>query len=90
LPGIGALWNGKAFLDNWTKDRWHRGSYSYWGIGNCTTFVGIEPVRQGNVHFCGEQCSLAFGGFMNGAVETGETVAHEIVQDVKGASLHAV
>jgi monoamine oxidase len=90
LPGVGALWNGKAFLDNWTKDRWHRGSYSYWGIGNCTTFVGIEPVRQGNVHFCGEQCSLEFGGFMNGAVETGETVAHEIVQDAKGASLHAV
>ncbi len=88
-PGISKLWNGKAFLDNWTKDRWHRGSYSYWGVGNCTTFVGIEPVRQGNVHFCGEQCSLAFGGFMNGAVETGESVAREITADVKG-NAHAV
>ena len=86
LPGVGALWNGKAFLDNWTRDRWHRGSYSYWGVGNCTSFVGIEPVRQGNVHFCGEQCSLEFGGFMEGAVRTGESAAAEIVQDVKGAA----
>ena len=89
LPGIGALWNGKAFLDNWTRDRWHRGSYSYWGLGNCTTFVGIEPVRQGNVHFCGEHCSLDFGGFMEGAARTGEAAAAEVVHDVKGAA-HAV
>ena len=83
-PGIGKLWNGKAFLDNWSKDRWHRGSYSYWGLGNCTTFTGIEPVRQGNVHFCGEHTSLDFQGFMNGAVVTGEAVAYEIVRQVKG------
>ncbi|MBV8081829.1 MAG: FAD-dependent oxidoreductase, partial [Candidatus Eremiobacteraeota bacterium] len=88
-PGIGALFNGKAFFGNWPKDRWHRGSYSYWGLGDCTSFVGIEPVRQGNVHFCGEHCSLEFGGFMNGAVETGESAAHEIVADVKGAAAAA-
>ncbi|MBV8170559.1 MAG: FAD-dependent oxidoreductase [Candidatus Eremiobacteraeota bacterium] len=89
-PGIGAQWNGKAFLDNWPKDRWHRGSYSYWGVGNCTSFVGIEPVRQGNVHFCGEQCSLEFGGFMEGAVETGEAAAREVVRDLKGAAAAAL
>jgi len=85
LPGIGKLWNGKAFLDNWTRDRWHRGSYSYWGIGNCTSFVGIEPVRQGNVHFCGEHCSLDFGGFMEGAARTGEAAALEVIHSVSGA-----
>lgn len=85
LPGVGALWNGKAFLDNWTRDRWHRGSYSYWGIGNCTTFVGIEPVRQGNVHFCGEHCSLEFGGFMEGAVRTGQAAASEVIHATSGA-----
>jgi monoamine oxidase len=89
LHGVGPLWNGKAFLANWTRDRWHRGSYSYWGVGNFTTFVGIEPVRQGNVHFCGEHCSLDFGGFMEGAASTGEAAAGEIVHDIKGAS-HAL
>ncbi len=80
-PGVGAQWNGKAFVDNWTKDRWHRGSYSYWGLGNCTSFVGIEQVPQGNVHFCGEHTSRDFQGFMNGAVETGEQAAREIIHD---------
>jgi monoamine oxidase len=90
LPGITKLWNGKAFLDNWTRDRWHRGSYSYWGLGNSTTFVGIEPVRQGNVHFCGEHCSLDFGGFMEGAARTGEAAAAEVIHAIGGAKAAAV
>ena len=90
LPGVRAQWNGKAFIDNWTKDHWHRGSYSYWGLGNCTAFVGIEPVRQGNVHFCGEHTSLQFGGFMNGAVETAEAAAAEVIQATAGAKAATV
>ena len=90
LPGLSARWNGKAFLDNWTKDRWHRGSYSYWGVGDCTSFVGIEPVRQGNVHFCGEHASLKFGGFMNGAVETAEAAAAEVIRATAGAKAAAI
>ncbi|MBC5824393.1 MAG: FAD-dependent oxidoreductase [Candidatus Eremiobacteraeota bacterium] len=79
-PGIKATWNGKAYLDNWAGDRWHHGSYSYWKVGQCTKFVGIEKVRQGNVHFCGEHTSVIFGGFMNGAVVTGEEAAQEILR----------
>ncbi|MDQ2817587.1 MAG: NAD(P)/FAD-dependent oxidoreductase [Candidatus Eremiobacteraeota bacterium] len=77
-PGTANAWNGKAYLDNWSADRWHHGSYSYWKVGQCTKFVGMEKVRQGNVHFCGEHTSLEFGGFMNGAVASGEEAAGEI------------
>ena len=81
-PGVTQSWNGKAYMDFWTGDRWHHGSYSYLGVGQFTQFAGIEGTRQGNVHFCGEHTSIEFGGFMNGAVDTGERVAKEILADL--------
>ncbi len=81
-PGATKGYNRKSYMDYWTGDPWHQGSYSYARVGQYTSFVGIEPVRQGNVHFCGEHCSIAFGGFMNGAVETGEHVASVIAKEL--------
>ncbi|MDQ6780251.1 MAG: FAD-dependent oxidoreductase, partial [Candidatus Eremiobacteraeota bacterium] len=81
-PGITRGWNGKAYLDFWTADPWHRGSYSYTGVGQFTSFVGIEPEREGNVHFCGEHTSIEFAGFMNGAVDSGEKAAAQILADL--------
>jgi monoamine oxidase len=89
-PGVTQAYNGKAFLDFWTADPWHRGSYSYVRVGQSTSFLGIEPVRQGNVHFCGEHCSINFGGFMNGAVETGQAAAAEVARDLGRMLPHAV
>jgi len=66
-------------MDFWTGDRWHKGSYSYWAVGQCTGFAGYERVRQNNVHFCGEHTAVNFQGFMNGAVATGEVAADEIL-----------
>jgi monoamine oxidase len=77
-PGITAAWNGKAFMDYWTGDPWHRGSYSYWGVGHETLYAGMERVRQGNALFCGEHTAIDFSGFMNGAVLTGEICADVI------------
>jgi hypothetical protein len=44
-------------------------------MGDYTSFAGIEGVREGNVHFCGEQTDLDFQGFMEGAVRSGERLA---------------
>src|SRR5579872_1219673 len=44
-PGITRAWNGKAYLDFWAADPWHRGSYSYGGVGQYTTFIGVEQER---------------------------------------------
>lgn len=85
-PGIAAQWNGKAFTAFWTADPWHKGSYSYWGVGQQTTFAGYERVRQGNALFAGEHCAVDFQGFMNGAVLTGEAAAADIAHDVHAAS----
>lgn len=81
VPGLWAAWNGRAYLDFWLASPWHRGAYSYYGVGQMTRFRGIEGRREGNVHFAGEHTSLPFSGYMEGAVESGERVAAEILAD---------
>ncbi len=83
LPGISQHWNGRATVDYWPGYRWTRGSYSYWKPGQYTKFAGFERERQGNCHFAGEHTSLDFQGYLNGAVETGERAATEILTDFK-------
>jgi monoamine oxidase len=72
-----------ATVDFWTAYPWTKGSYSYWKVGQYTKFSGIEKERQGNCHFCGEHTSQDFQGYLNGAVETGERAAAEILGDLK-------
>ncbi len=50
-----------------------------------TCAEAVESRRRGNCHFCGEQTSLDFQGYLNGAVETGERVVSEILGDLKHA-----
>ena len=58
-------------------------SYSYWKPGQYTRFSGYEGVRQGNVHFAGEHCSINFQGFMEGGASEGVRAANEILGDLK-------
>lgn len=86
LPGITNEWNGRAILNYWPGYKWTRGAYGYYAPGNYTRFVGYEGVRQGNCHFCGEHTSIESQGYLNGAVETGQRCAREIIADLKGQS----
>jgi monoamine oxidase len=83
LPGITAQWNGLATLDFWKGYPWTRGSYAYWSVGQYTKFSGVEREQQGNCHFAGEHTSIDFQGYLNGAVETGERAASEVIADLK-------
>jgi monoamine oxidase len=82
LPGISGHWNGRATVDFWPGYEWTRGSYSFWKVGQYTRFAGIEGRREGNAHFCGEHTSIDFQGYLNGAVETGERAAAEVISDL--------
>jgi len=79
LPGITGHWNGKWQLQDWPSYPLTRGSYSYWKPGQYQKFVGVEREMEGACHFCGEHTSLDFQGYLNGAVETGEHAAGEVV-----------
>ncbi|MBA3348035.1 MAG: FAD-dependent oxidoreductase [Actinobacteria bacterium] len=83
LPGATKAWNGRATIDYWTGNRWSKGSYAYWKVGQYQRFAGIEGRRQGNCLFAGEHTSVDFQGYLNGAVETGERAAGEITAALK-------
>jgi monoamine oxidase len=84
LPGLKDRYiPGKATIDFWTAYPWTKGSYSFWKVGQYTGFSGVEKEQRGKVHFCGEHTSQDFQGYLNGAVETGQRVADEILTDYK-------
>ncbi len=83
LPGISSRWNGRATIDYWAGYPWTKGSYSYWKVGQYTKFAGAEREAEGNCHFAGEHTSIDFQGYLNGAVESGERAAGEIVAALK-------
>jgi monoamine oxidase len=83
LPGISKEWNRRATRDFWLAYPWTKGSYSYWKVGQYTQFAGAERAPEGNCHFAGEHTSIDFQGYLNGAVETGERAAAEILADLK-------
>jgi monoamine oxidase len=82
LPGITQQWTGKATLSAWHLNPYSYGSYSYWPTAYCQNYAGYEGVRQGNVHFAGEHCSINFQGFMEGGAEQGQRAAGEIITDL--------
>jgi monoamine oxidase len=83
LPGLMAQWNGRATIDWWAGDPFSRGSYSYWQVGQYIRFAGIEREQEGNAHFCGEHTSVDAQGYLEGAVETGERAASEVIADLR-------
>jgi monoamine oxidase len=87
FPGtkVSDHWTGRATIDYWTGNAWSKGSYSYWGVGQYTKFSGMEGARQGNCHFAGEHTSTDNQGYLEGAVETGQRTADEILGDLKQA-----
>ena len=83
LPGLGAKYSGRSIIDFWPTYPWTKGSYSYWQVGQYTSFSGVEKEQRGKVHFAGEHTSQDFQGYLNGGVETGERAAAEVLADYK-------
>jgi monoamine oxidase len=68
---------------HWPTHPWTKGSYAAYRPGQWTTIHGAEGERVGNLHFAGEHCSINSQGFMNGAVETGESAAKAVLDDLR-------
>jgi len=77
-PGLS--WNGKATQSLPHKSPLFRASYSFYKIGQYTTFGGYEQVRQGGVLFCGEHTSIDFQGFMEGAASEGRRAGKQLAR----------
>jgi monoamine oxidase len=84
LPGITKAYNGRAAIDFWSDNKWTKGSYSYYKVGQYQRFGTAESdIANGNCHFCGEHTTQDFQGYLNGAVFTGMRVASEVLKPPK-------
>lgn len=80
-PGTQAAFDGTAVRMHWPTFEWSKGSYACYTPGQWS-FFGLEGVREGMVHFCGEHTSQDHQGYMEGGAETGGLVAAEILEDL--------
>ena len=82
FPGLTAQWNGKATFDDWPRNPWTLGSYSYFRVGQYQRFAGAEWEPVGTCHFAGEHTSIDAQGYLEGAVESGARAAREVLARV--------
>jgi monoamine oxidase len=78
-PGAEAAYIADSALRmHWPSAPLFRGSYACFLPGQAA-WSGTEGVPVGNLAFCGEHTSEEFQGYMEGAAETGERAASEIL-----------
>jgi monoamine oxidase len=66
------------FVD-WLGDPWAQGSYSFPAPGQVVTMGPLlSEAYQGRLHFAGEHTCLKFVGYMEGALQSGVSVAQRI------------
>ena len=78
FPGLSNLVNGRSTQSLPHLSSAFNNSYSYYRVGQYTTFGGYEKVPHGNVFFAGEHTSTDFQGFMEGAASEGRRAANEV------------
>lgn len=77
-PGLKAQFLTSGRMD-WPNYRWTKGSYAYYRPGDYSTFGTVEAKPVGRLFFSGEHTSLISAGYMNGAVDSGERAAQEVL-----------
>ena len=79
FPGIKTAYNAKHSRMAWGQYEWTKAAYSGYLPGQYTGIRGVEAEPVGRIFFAGEHTSLDFQGFMEGAVESAERVAKEVI-----------
>ena len=79
VDGITDAFNGLSWVDSWVDDPWAKGSYAAFLPGQFTRYWGYLGEAHGRVHFAGEHTSTHAQGYLEGAVESGERVAREVL-----------
>jgi len=62
----------------WDEDEWARGVASYYKPGQFSSLLPHVARPEGRIHFAGEHTSVWIGGWMQGALESGDRVAREV------------
>jgi monoamine oxidase len=68
----------------WDEDEWARGAYAWFRPGQMSSLLPHIARAEGRIHFAGEHASTS-PGWMQGALESGNRVAREIIEASAGA-----
>jgi monoamine oxidase len=80
FPGTTAAYASRAYEDHWALDPWVKGAYSYYRVGQASSYGPLAGATDGRMLFAGEHTSIANIGFLDGAVETGERAARRLLR----------
>lgn len=83
FPGLSAAALPGGLSRSWLREAHIQGAYACYLVGQWTGFYGAERERVENLFFAGEHCSVDFQACMEGACQTGEQAALEILQDLR-------
>lgn len=78
-PGFKDAFVKSRFMD-WPADPWTQTGYSFPAPGQVTTVGPLLRKGLGKVHFAGEHCSYKFVGYMEGALNSGASLAKRLAQ----------
>jgi monoamine oxidase len=81
FPGTAAAYADRKVVMVWPRQPFTKGAYTCPLVGQYTTMLDVAGATElnGALLFAGEHTSLDFSGYMNGAVESGNRVAREIL-----------
>ena len=77
FPGIRSAFE-KGVIHQWAQDRWSQGAFVAFAPGQMTALLPEIARPEDRVHFAGEHTS-SWMGWMEGALESGERAAREIL-----------
>jgi monoamine oxidase len=62
----------------WDEDEWARGAFAFYRPGQFSSLRPHVARPEGRIYFAGEHTSVWIGGWMQGALESGNRVAREV------------
>ena len=77
FPGVRSEFE-KGAVYRWTTEPWARGAFALYRPGQMTTVMPVLASAESGLHFAGEHTSI-WTGWMEGALESGERVAREVL-----------
>ena len=81
-PGTRNAFTNKAIRQHWPSSPFALGSYTCYKPGQYSTLSETIATPIGNLFFAGEHTSAEFNGYMEGAAESGERAAKEVLAKV--------
>src|SRR6185503_7423099 len=68
----------KGAVRQWALEPWSRGAFAVFRPGQMTSMAPTIASPEGRIHFAGEHTST-WPGWMEGALQSGERAAHEVM-----------